>query len=367
MEFTIGEFERIDSNIPNDIGNWSAIGTFNYESQAPDAPVVVPLPITTNSTFVTITWNAAYCGVFSVPTYFVYWATQPVFVQGQPPPAQYLYQPASGGITNLFIQIPNLLNKVYYFAIVSENNVGLFSNASNMVNITVAIGGYVSASNYTLSAQVGNSLQYEVTYVDSTNLTQQLLPQMEFDYNYFVEGTQFNFWVQQVDRMQVYPVMAQFYTKSFAMYEDNVWHVMDNGDLVPITIFAMAPNPTYQFAVAALFVKNNLPDTVVGNETYQTLWRSGTDVFNVNVYTFYGAMQSDGKQASVSFFVEQTSGVLCEIVYYSPTLNYGYSIQLMTASLTMTESNWAYAPIYLILAVAFVGVVISLIIKKVEF
>ena len=110
-----------------------------------------------------------------------------------------------------------------------------------MVNITVAIGGYVSASNYTLSAQVGDSLQYEVTYVDSTNLTQQLLPQMEFDYNYFVEGTQFNFWVQQVDRMQVYPVMAQFYTKSFAMYEDNVWHVMDNGDLGPDHDFCYGP------------------------------------------------------------------------------------------------------------------------------
>ena len=51
----------------------------------------------------------------------------------------------------------------------------------------------------------------------------------------------------------------------------------------------MAPNPTYQFAVAALFVKNNLPDTVVGNETYQTLWRSGTDVFNVKrVYILWG-------------------------------------------------------------------------------
>jgi hypothetical protein len=356
----------VDNANPNDIGQWSSVGEFNYLPVAPDPPFLHFLPRSNDNGSITLSWDAAYDGGFTVPLYFIYYATQPVFVNGVPPSSTYIFQPLISGTSSLTVVIPNLKNYLYYFAVVAQDEVFQNSNISNVVNITVAVGGYISALNQTLTAQVGDTFQYVVSYVQSNIKDVNSNPLMTFDYQTFLQGTQFHFWVQSVDKSQVYPVLGQFYYKNPFSY-DTIWHLGDI-NLIPMTIFAMTPDINYEYQVTALWVKNNLPDSITNHTIYQTLWRSGVNVHNVNVITFTGPSPSGiGNNASVSFFIEQSSGVLCNLVYYSPSQSYGYSLELMETSLTLTNSDWSYAPIYFILAVAAVGVAISFIIKKVEF
>jgi hypothetical protein len=353
----------IDDSTPNNFGEWSAWNYFAYDPNPPMAPVVHELPHLALNNSVDITWEPAYDGIFTISKYWVYMYNRPVFTAGEIPSEEYLFTETA--IKNTRIFIPDLKNYHYYFVIVAEDNVGLKSTASNMVNITIAIGGYVPANNYNLTAQVGDTLLYEVTYVDSpwqTVSTKE--PYMTFYYNNFVKGTQFHFWIQEVDNTEVYPVVSQFYAKYPGQYQTG-WNIID--EITPISLFAMSPSTQYQMDVCALFVKNEMEDTIIGNRTYDTLWRKGLDVLNVHVYTFYGQVDGDGNQASCSFFVEKDTGILVELVYYSKEANYGYSLQLLESSFTMNSTKWQYAPIYLILGATAVGLGISLIIKKVEF
>jgi hypothetical protein len=248
--------------------------------------------------------------------------------------------------------------------VVAEDNANHRSVCSNVIDVIVAIGGYVQASNYEFPTQIGDTLLYQVTNVESENLNANKEPLMTFFYHSFVKGTQFEFWVQEIDRNQVYPIVSVFSARNPYAW-DNKWYIVD--DLTPATIFTLSTNRTYQLEVFALFVKNEIGASGMNNRTYETLWHQGSKVYNVYVYTFYGPVDGDGRQTSVSFYVEEQSGVLCEMVVYNKDLSYGYSIQLLESSLELVSNNWQYAPIYLGLGLVAVGVFIAWVIKKVEY
>ena len=87
------------------------------------------------------------------------------------------------------------------------------------------------------------------------------------------------------------------------------------------------------------------------------------------MHTFYTPADDDGNQATASYFVDKTTGIVCEFTVYDSYRNYGYSLQLLTGgtSAVMSESDWQNAYLWYILVSIGFAVVIALIIKKVEY
>jgi hypothetical protein len=356
----------IDDSVPRNNGTWSIISNFKFDRTPPKAPVPVPLNKSSSKSYITLSWAPADDGIFSAEKYFVYMATRPIFVAGANSSlySDYLVNPK--GTKSNFYTVNGSKNYHYYFAIEAIDHVGQLSNLSISINTTVAVGGYVSAVGQLLPVQIGDTLVYEVTYVDSAKKNTNNEPMMTFFYNDFTQGTLFHFWVQDINHNEPYPVKSVFYAKSPLSTNDE-WFLVD--DETPITIFTMSNDVEYQSDVLALFVRNALPGQVYENRTFTTLWRSGTAVIDVNVFTFFGTLDKDGYQSSISFFVDQKTGILCEMTYYDRVNNYGYALKMDPngSSLQFDSTGWEYAPIYFLFGLIALAVVVAKVIKKVEY
>jgi hypothetical protein len=340
-----------DSIIPN-IGPWSVVNYINFDNERPLPPMILPISNNYNRSNFLLSWNVSDDGPFPALRYYVYQIDISRTITSLTP----------NGIYQTQLEITNLRNGRYYFFVVAEDNVGYLSENSELVYTTITIGGFVSAVGQPFTIQIGDILLYQVTNIISSMTDSNQNPVMIFEDQRMIPGTQIEFWVNYFNREDEISIQGEFAMK---LPDGKNFNVINN--FTALTSFVLSTNSTYQGQVFGIYTQNLIPGESFTYRSYETLWRRGTDVFEVYVHTYFSPSNNDGKQSSASYFVEKSSGVLCEMTFYNSNQNYGYSLQLVETTTYMNPSDWRFAPIYYGLTMIFIVMLIGAVIRKVEY
>jgi hypothetical protein len=342
----------IDNAIPKNYGPWSDNRTIKFDNTPPKPVKLQPLALNHNTSWVRLTWVPADDGIFTARRYFIYQIDREV--------GETLLTPNGQAATNMTVQ--NLINGRYRFYVIAEDQVGYKSLISNVEYTTVTVGGYISAVNQPFEIKLGEVLVYEVTSVISKKKDGNQNPIMTFRGQEMLAGTQIEFWINFFDRRDPIPIEAEFAIKTPISTN---YKVINNYSAVQE--FALSKNVTYQREVLNIVSQNLLSDANIEYRTYDTLWRDGTNVYEVYVHSYFNTPNKEGKQSSASFFVEKSTGILCEMILYDNVNDYGYSLKLIETTVEMQKSDWRFGPIYFGLTMVAIVGIIAAIIRKVEF
>ncbi len=340
------------------VGEWSAVNQINFDRTNPQAPTIFPLLDSyTNDSFI-MQWSPSFDGIYQVSHYNIYYSRDPNFVPGP----ENLYR---ANVVQTFVDIRNLRNYRYFFKIQAVDNVGRLSPFSNIVDTTIVKGGFINPFGQYFGVEVGDVLEYEVTFVEGSLKNTFNEPMMEFYYRYYSSGTIFHFWIKTVNTEEPQPIRADFYANGFNRSVSG-WVFIDYD--ISLSNFILSKNETYQQLVLNLTSKNLVGDALYNQfliTKYYTNWRDGTDARDVVCYIYY---TTPGKeQSSINYIIDRSSGILLEMVYYNAQSKSGYNLKIVSTSVQMTQSDWVYIPsLWPIVIFATVGL-IQLIIKKREF
>ena len=345
-------------DLTGNVGEWSNIQQFNFDRTNPSAPTIYPLLDSyTNDSFI-MTWTPSYDGIYQVSHYNIYYSRDPNFIPG----SENIYR---SNVAQTYVDVRNLKNYRYFFKIQAVDNVGRLSAFSNMVDTTIVKGGFIDPFGQYFGVEVGDVLEYDVTFVESSIKNSFNEPMMEFYYRYYSQGTRFHFWVKTVNVEEPQSIRADFYANGFNRSASG-WVFIDYD--ISLSNFILSTNETYQQLVLDLYSKNLVGESLFNKfliTKYYTNWRDGTNARDVVCYIYY---TTPGKtQSSINYIIDRSSGILLEMVYLNAETNYGYNLKIVSSSIQMEQSDWVYIPsLWPIVIFATVGL-IQFIIKKREF
>ncbi len=345
-------------DLGNNVGEWSSVYLINFDRTNPQEPTIFPiLESYTNDSFI-MQWSPSFDGIYQVSHYNVYYSRDPNFTPGP----DNLYR---ANVVQTFVEIRNLKNYRYFFKIQAVDNVGRLSPFSNMVDTTIVKGGFINPFGQYFGVEVGDILEYDLTFVEGPIKNTFNEPMMEFYYKYYSPGTRFHFWIKTVNTEEPQPIRADLYASGFNRSVSG-WVFIDYD--ISLTNFILSKNETYQELVLNLTSKNLVGDALYNKfymTKYYTNWRDGTDARDVVCYIYYTAPGDE--QTSINYIIDRSSGILLEMVYYNAETKSGYNMKIVSTSVQMDQSDWVYIPsLWPIVIFATVGI-IQLIIKKREF
>lgn len=339
---------------------------FSFDSVTPGAPTFTDTEqFFTVETF-DIEWTEPTDGIFEVEYYNVYRSLDPDFTPG----VDNMITDA-GDVTDNELEQSLDRNDRYYYYVEAVDQVGHTSALSNKLEVIYSYGGAVDATTQTDGFQgaVGDTLEYRVTYVESSTVDSLNNPLMTYRNKQFVAGTKFHFWLQDVDKNDVIPVRGDWYSYA-ANNSARDYYYLEEEDL-DLTMFVTNKNETYQELVYNLTITNMLSDLTLGTDLkltkYYSTWRGGmSDVKNTVCYTYATPVDSDRLQTSVTFVVDKKTGVLLEMVFYDNDNEYGYSLRLLTTTVNLSSSAWSWSPIAVPIFIGGVAAVVYAVLKKLE-
>lgn len=347
-------------------GEYDQEWRFSFDSVTPDAPTFDQSELFFTQQSFDIEWNEPSDGIYEVTYYNVYRSLDPDFTPG---PNTMITDP--GDVRNPEIQQDLERNDRYYYYVEAVDQVGHTSDLSEKLTVTYSFGGAVDASYQTdgFQAQVGDILEYEITWVESDDLDGYNNPQMTYRNKKFIAGTKFHFWLQDVDIKDVLPVRGDWYSYA-ANTSARAYYYLEEDDL-DLTMFVTNKNETYQELVYNLTITKLLPDYTLGSDLsltkYYSTWNDEWNkVRSVVCYTYATEPESDRGQTSVTFVLDIDTGVLLEMILYNKNTDYGYSMRLITTTANLSTSGWSWAPIAVPLFIGAVAAVVYAVLKKLE-
>jgi hypothetical protein len=343
-------------------GFFNTIRRFCFDSVTPNAPIFTLEDQVNDTTIFNIRWQVPTDGAFTVDYYNIYRSTDPDFV---PSTGNMISSPGTNTFPSKTDSVSQ--NDRYYYKVEAVDHVGHVSSMSNMLTVTISYGGTVDATFQDFEVQVGDILEYQVTWIQSSTRNSYNEPLMTYRGVNYGMGSVFHFWIKNIDCQDVLPVRGDFYAKST---ESNVpgQYFLGEEDTM-IVPFVTNRNETYQAECFELYTQQLLaetaPVTYTSNKYYST-WNDGVTVRDVVCYNYHTNPSSDRSQTSITYVVDKVSGVLAELIFWHEDLQYGYSLKLIDSSAPLSSSKWSYAPFIVPIFIGCVAAIVYAIMKKIQ-
>lgn len=351
-------------------GPWTTTSSFAVDITPPNAPVASQLPLFQKTGSFKINWTVPSDGLFTVKYYNVYMSTKPdVAINSQ----------------NL-VTVPNTLKTnqyftnslppgYYYFKISATDNAGWESVPSLEINTVVVYGEYYNSTLETFAVQSGDTIEYEIINVISPTETSMGIPQFTFGYGswaaQFQVGDRFHFWVKQVNRLSVTPVVGDFYSRKASLPTYKLLTVE-----YPLMPFVASGNPVFMRNVSEAYMAVIMPEQsgwikTLSQENYTGTYQYGLDTLDTYCFTYIGKYTStdDGSTSSVrgTFAYDLSTGVLVELTTYDDISGVGYTLKLVDGSPDFIPSWKSWAPVIFIASIMILAGILNIVIRRLEY